>query len=470
VAYDPPARIDDFARRPRHAEATARGWDAVMNHWLNRVASSDADDGNPSLFFNAHSDTTPGAAATDSAVWDAFPEALTKWFESEPDNDERRWLASDTPRPSRGFYARIVDGGLGAPVQVHHRQQDEYCEWHVVREGERIRKITFTSEGPEYWMYLANGTREHLPEDHPDVDLFVGDLELVAELYREHVDSTIRTEELTWPFEVAEYVGTGAGGQPLWRRRAAGTYNPYNEWNTTRGAMHLTHPSNTLLAEINLAADATVQRRGSDPGDALALICCSGYGDANRSSDPIIGAKVYGFANQGLSVALLNPVGLYVKDWNDDAFVGPEGESLEDAWDDTRGSRESGQVLRAGFEIPGRFHFTVERALANGVPIRWGGQLADAIHMQLTAAAKKLPLDGEIAALGCEARCCQHPDRDGVRAVVGAGADCAQLDWARLAPHLPQVGVAAEAEAPEGERPPRGELTTAPVNPLAVKR
>ena len=33
-----------------------------------------------------------------------------------------------------------------------------------------------------------------------------------------------------------------------------GTYNPYNRWNTTDGIMHLTHPANTLSAEIKLGA------------------------------------------------------------------------------------------------------------------------------------------------------------------------------------------------------------------------
>ena len=34
--------------------------------------------------------------------------------------------------------------------------QDEYCEWSVTRNAAgKITKVMFTSEGPEYWKYLA---------------------------------------------------------------------------------------------------------------------------------------------------------------------------------------------------------------------------------------------------------------------------------------------------------------------------
>ncbi len=44
---------------------------------------------------------------------------------------------------------------------------------------------------------------------------------------------------------------------------AKGAYNPYNKWNTTDGVVHLTHPANSLRAEINLAGDGTVLRTDS---------------------------------------------------------------------------------------------------------------------------------------------------------------------------------------------------------------
>jgi hypothetical protein len=80
TVHPPPAGIDDFARRPDMAEAMAQGWDAIVNDWLDGAAGYYGDETNPSLFYNAQRDDTPGAGATDDAVWDAFPLAITKWF------------------------------------------------------------------------------------------------------------------------------------------------------------------------------------------------------------------------------------------------------------------------------------------------------------------------------------------------------------------------------------------------------
>lgn len=208
TVHPPPAGIDDFARRPDTAEAMAQGWDAIVNDWLDGAAGYYGDETNPSLFYNAQRDETPGAGATDDAVWDAFPLAITKWFAGDDDPERTRWRAADTPRAYPGRYRRVVDGRLGEPIDLTHRQQDEYCEWFAVRDGEAIRRITFTSEAPEYWMYLAHGTPEFLPQGHPDHDRFAGDMSLVEELYQEHVDPSATVQDLTWPYDVAQAVST----------------------------------------------------------------------------------------------------------------------------------------------------------------------------------------------------------------------------------------------------------------------
>ena len=39
--------------------------------------------------------------------------------------------------------------------------QDEYCEWSVARNADgKITKVMFTTEGPEYWTYLAKAQPE----------------------------------------------------------------------------------------------------------------------------------------------------------------------------------------------------------------------------------------------------------------------------------------------------------------------
>ena len=48
-------------------------------------------------------------------------------------------------------------------------------------------------------------------------------------------------------------------------RYRAGDYNPRNIWNTERGAVHLTHPANSLFAEVVLASDGTIGRAQIGP-------------------------------------------------------------------------------------------------------------------------------------------------------------------------------------------------------------
>src|SRR5207248_6953544 len=70
-------------------------------------------------------------------------------------------------------------------------------------------------------------------------------------------------------------------------------YNPKNGYNssTTTGTItHLVQDANTLRAEINIAAQATILRKKRGSGAPVTgsdqLIRCSGYGDPDRNSDP----------------------------------------------------------------------------------------------------------------------------------------------------------------------------------------
>ena len=64
----------------------------------------------------------------------------------------------------------------------------------------------------------------------------------------------------------------------------ATVYNPMNYWNMSSQSgtiAHLVHPSNTLSAEIDIAAQATVMRvdgKGKPIVTSSALIECSQYG------------------------------------------------------------------------------------------------------------------------------------------------------------------------------------------------
>ena len=439
--YQPPGLVDDFARRPASQDALAAGWDAVIDSWLHHYADFEGG-----RFYNPRQDTAPGELAHQPVAWDAFPRMLEKWFEDDDEPDLRRWQASDTLRlrtyggePLR----RVRDGSLAEPVDVFYRQLDEYCEWYVHRDADgHIRRITFTSEAPEYWRFLASGTRAFFEDDDERSRIVEGDMDLVTELYREHVDPAVTGDDLLWPYDVASY---DVVDRKWYLYGRAGTYNPFNKWTTTRGSMHLTHPANTLWGEFKVAARAAVLRRTTDGDpvdDAEDVVCCSGFGDPNRSSDPTIGAAVNELVRDGLSVSLADPVGLYLAGINLDAFQGPDGGQVQGAWTVDRGDGERQMAVRATFAPPPGAVYAVDQMRASGTPIGYGGQVADEVQMILTGLAKRRadrPPDRQ----PCVTKCCEHPEKAGIETAVGPNARCSAVDWGAIAPRL---------EPPPGER------------------
>ena len=430
--FNPPANIDDFQRSPRQKELT-EGWHAVIDAWLTSAVQR--TDG---LFYNPNSTAAPAGGDRAPIFWEAFPLVIKNWFDGQPNGDELKFQAADTLKPfrRRGRKLRAVrDGQLAEELDLSHRQQDEYCEWHVVKENGSITNIQFTSEGPEYWEFLMSGTKPFFEPGDPRGDITSGDSDLVLALYREHVSPDVQLEDLVWQHDVAAFSGVN------WSYYAfTGDYNPLNRWNTTHGAMHLTHPSNTLQAEVALTADATVLRTAAN--DAEALICCAGYGDVNRSSDPLIGLGVNQAAAANHFVTLADPVGLYIAEMNTGALSHP------DAWTAVRGSAAEQMILRARIDVPDGTDLTV-----GGAALRYGGQVAEHIGMVLTGqlVARTGPLP---TARGCDTACCTHPDRPSFKALVEAGGDCAGVPWDALAPHLPstQAVPAPAAAQPLSER------------------
>lgn len=452
--FHPPGFLEDFARRPGGAEDRAKAWSAIVSSWMDNAAEAYGTPEAPSLFFNPLKDETPGEPASEPVAWDAFPRFLTRWFQDDDEPDEKRWLAAETLRPLRvnGRAPRRVDeqGFLGEELQLFYRQQDEYCEWHIDRDGQgRIARICFSSEAPEYWEFLAEGTRPFFAPGDPRRDLVAGDLGLVVELYQEHVNPGVTAADLVWPFDVAFFDDNTDPGS--WRYYARkGTYNPFNKWTTTDGILHLTHPANTLRGEFRVAGGASVRRRdggGQPVVDPERLVCCSGFGDPNRSSDPAIGAAVNTFARSGLSVSLADPVGLYISELALNGFSGPEGEDVTAAWRVDRGSQEDRRILRARFEVPAELGFTVDQVLLDGDAIRFGGQIADRMQMVLTGIAKRL-VAAPVALRACIGQCCPHPENPEIEHVFASGQSCAALPpeaWAEVAPVLPETEAAAEA-------------------------
>src|SRR5262249_960233 len=134
----------------------------------------------------------------------------------------------------------------------------------------RIRRVTFTSEPPEFWQALFGvvpGDGDALPDM-----LFPGNRDFLLRHYRDLVSPDVQPEDLVAAKDIKDATGT------TWINK--GQYNFYNKWNTTHGIVHLCSPPNSLVAEVQLGGDGTVLR--NDPKGRLlvepdALIAYAGY-------------------------------------------------------------------------------------------------------------------------------------------------------------------------------------------------
>ena len=187
-----------------------------------------------------------------------------------------------------------------------------------------------------------------------------------------------------------------------------GKYQPRNKWNnsTTMGAMHLIQRNNTLSAEIELAAAATMVRKknGQFVTDEQELIECGAYGQGERHSDPHIGAVVNELARQKADVTLANPVGLCIGGLSVAGWQTPDGSNALDYWKVVRGTPE--KALRAVYEIPAGKGFVVADIKIGGKNIDFGAQIADFITIKLTGLATRIgqstvaPLNGCVQSSG----------------------------------------------------------------------
>ncbi len=142
---------------------------------------------------------------------------------------------------------------------------------------------------------------------------------------------------------------------------ASGVYKPRNAWNdtTTEGAMDLIQRTNTLGAEIELAAAATITRvrNGAFLTGERELIECGRYGEVERFSDPHIGGEVNALARQKADITLANPVGLCIAGLSVAGWVTPDGSNPLDYWKVTRGTPS--KPVRAVYKVPESKGFTV---------------------------------------------------------------------------------------------------------------
>lgn len=433
--YLPPAGIDDFSRSDL-AEDLRAGWHEEVEGYLARAKDSRRSP----LFYDQLGDDSGVPDSDPQGIpWNGFPLRLDKWFaDLDPgDAEEMAHRAAEVVlRPSGVFgLLRKDDAGEFVPLEIPFRVQDEYCEWHVTREGPRIERISFTCEPPEYWEFLAGR-----------------DFDLVHQLYRELLHNTdIEADDLRWPHDVFT---PDRFGRPV-RVYRAGDYNPRNIWNTEKGAVHLTHWANSLSAEIFLASDGTigwpVQPDPQGNVDEIELMCCAGVGGINRSSDPLILRGVFNFARRGNSVALANPIGLYMTPFSLDGLLDPDENAVGDeCLKFVRQSEDGSRILRAEVEPPEDVDFTLDRCTLDGDPLRFGGQIARRITMALFGVAKKIPGREALRVPSCPQFCCFHPEHPQFRGTFARAqvASCDSVtaeDWEREAFDVPDAEVLEDA-------------------------
>jgi hypothetical protein len=375
--------MSDFDRIP----GARAQWSRALSGWFDECIATELAElqGQPCQYYNQLETPPVGTPLEQEIVWNALSGTLRNRWGRERALELAEHVVPLTQRID-GPGAYYMGGQW---ENLFYRPLDEYCEWRVSRNPDgKIRRVTFTSEPPEYWQALHGETLANFAgvPTYPTV----GDPNLVLELYREYVSPEVQYEDLICGEDLIDYTDPDAP-QVVY---AKGTYNPYNRWNTTDGIMHLTEPANSLSAEIKLAADATVLRSASGRAgrpiaDPDALIACAAYGGLNRCSDPTIGATVNELAALGCSITLRNPVGLYMDHLDMSGWAEPDGSPIDPSWFRIlRG--QPGLIERAVFEVPEAEGFTVSDITIGGVPIAYGGHLGEHITVKLIGMASEL--------------------------------------------------------------------------------
>jgi hypothetical protein len=315
------ATLESFSLPGNVADLGADELAALDASWQGVVGSTFARVAEFAQLYDPTEADTPDDAQHHAVPWHAFPASLNR----ETASAEQRALLADGSR----------------------ERQDEYCEWSVERDGETIRRVTFTSEVPEYYEALWQVDRN-----------------AVLGLYHQHVSPDVELDDL----------------------HENGAYKAQNKWNfrTDGPIMHLCQESNTLGAAVLLAAQATVlrERDGHPVTQQQDLVICGGLGNPFRNSDPQIAAAINGLAATGVRITLADPLGLYIDRLETAGMRFPEGVSASDCWVVERGAQ--GHAVRARFEVPPDKGSLADVAI-NGAPITSGAQLADRVVMRIGA-------------------------------------------------------------------------------------
>jgi hypothetical protein len=333
--FDPPGMIDDLGNDEALKDAYSAWLSKRFDVGVNSVKQFLADTGGGTCqFYNpvTHGSTDPDMPASIGDIpWNGFP---------------KRFMGAGGATPNFAAAEPQINPGTA-------RVQDEYLEWHVRKNpAGKITQVDFTCEAWDYFgRFLARNAKAK-----------------VVALYQKFISPAVVEADL-FP-----------GGGP---------YNMLNKWNTSHGAMHLTHSANNLFAEIFLAAEATVRRQegGVEHTSPIPLIKCAGFGDDIRNSDPNIGIGVNTLARQRRMITLANPTGLYMQGF-DGAGLTIDGAPAGGFFTVVRGALPFG--LRAVYKLPPALEAagkTVSDVKIGAALITFGGQLAQRVTMHLVGVA-----------------------------------------------------------------------------------
>jgi hypothetical protein len=434
----PPAFLPDFRR------GLARQWSGAVSDWLDAAVDQQRGMFHKSYvrkpgvqFFNPVTQPVKGNLLEQPVVWNAFPKDLV-----------RKLGFPGALRVADELVALSQLSSAARDLKGLCRQGSEYCEWRVTRNSKsgKIQKVVFTSEPPEYWRAMFGGSISFSPTQPESV--FKGDPDIVLQLYKHFVSDKVKPDDLLAPEDMI------ANGFLTPIRK--GEYNPFNKWNTTDGIVHLTHPSNSILAEINLAAAATILRKDNrnrilvEPEE---LICCAGFGSPNRNSDPTIGGIVNALARHGCRISLKDPIGVYIDHIDLAGWAAPKGDDVHEFVRITRG--EPGMISRLEIEVPPGKNFRVGDLTIGGVPISHGGQVAECITMKLTAVATKPRSVQNPMALTCS-NVCYVTDTEPLElitaAAIPAGGHFVSFPLSQQEPHPNQAHHRQKSADPPGAR------------------
>ncbi|TDV39152.1 hypothetical protein C7405_101269 [Paraburkholderia caballeronis] len=410
--------VRDFSDDPAAFAAFTELWseylDAIAQQAIVGNPWQASNSSNTPYYFNPLTTAIPADAPTRPIQWPALPARIGCRDEADwggPLSAAQIGQLADygwTPSPGapdrRTFPHLSADprtGKAGAKAYGPYGPrgwQDEYCEWSVLRDPttNRIVRIDFTCESPEYWYTLWRIA--------PDV---------VADLYRETLGNrSIRLSDL--------YVRDAAGNPVIDPSTGAPAYDPLNIWNrgpertaTSGGAMHLTSTPNTLQTGIaGLAGLATIQRIG-ERADPKQLLCCAQFGQPHRHSDPHVGRVVNEVVGTCRKITIADPPGVYMQmpDFSQYALPAraPRGAHPCDYWRVVRGALSMNDVhgaplpgnfiLHAVFEVPPDLGFSVGDITIGGAPIEYAAQVAATFVMQVNATA--IPINGPLNRQGC---------------------------------------------------------------------